>query len=103
MCSEDHLIKSTAHIECTMVGAMEKVMNGVSDGMVKERKEREREDRQKKERERTIEERIDKELREAEEKGKNSESFEWGGEGVWNNSRTSCSQVAIHTRKGILL
>jgi hypothetical protein len=63
-----------------MVGAMEKVMNGVSDGMVNERKEREWEDRQKEERERTIEERIYKELREGDEKVKNSESFKWGGE-----------------------
>ncbi len=47
----------------SMVGAVEKVMSGVSDGIVKERKEREREDMQKEERVRKLEERIDKELR----------------------------------------
>jgi hypothetical protein len=39
-----------------------------------------KEDRQKEERERKTDERIYKELREGEEKGKNSERFEWGGE-----------------------
>ena len=40
----------------SMVGAVEKVMNGVSDGMAKERKEREWDDMQKEERARKMEE-----------------------------------------------
>ena len=57
----------------SMVGAVEKVMNGVSDGMAKERKDREREEAQKEERARKMEEKIDRELREGEGKRKKSE------------------------------
>jgi hypothetical protein len=46
-----------------MVGAVEKVMNGVSDGLAKERKGREQEEMQREERVRKMEERIVKETR----------------------------------------
>ncbi len=59
----------------SMVGAVEKVMNGVSDGMAKERKEREWDDMQKEEIARKMEERIDRELRGGEVKGKKTEDI----------------------------
>ena len=56
----------------SMVGAMEKVMNGVSDGIAKDRKEREWEDLQKEERAKEMEERIEREVRERVEEGRKS-------------------------------
>jgi hypothetical protein len=46
-----------------MVGAVEKVMNGVSDGLAKERKGREWEEMHIEERARKMEERIVKDMR----------------------------------------
>jgi hypothetical protein len=56
-----------------MVDAVEKVMNGVIDGVAKDRKGREWEDMQKEERARIMEERIERELREGEGKRKKNE------------------------------
>jgi hypothetical protein len=57
----------------SMVGAVEKVMNGVCDSMAKERKEREGEEVQREERFQKMEEKMEKEVREGEGKSKKSE------------------------------
>ena len=56
-----------------MVGAVEKVMNGVSDGIVKERKEKDWEESRREERAKKADERIEQEMSDIKEKGNRSE------------------------------